>query len=123
MCVASVALLSNFQFSWTAFAEKNKHTGEDRLLGSDIIFWEKKGNSTPLPVVFNTSYTAKIAESMTTNPVIKTDLNKISTPLHGGEAETPMPVLYKKSFNKLPRWDFEDVYNQDAPPRHTVSML
>ncbi|XP_029954834.1 alpha-N-acetylgalactosaminide alpha-2,6-sialyltransferase 1-like [Salarias fasciatus] len=28
-----------------------------------------------------------------------------------------MPVLDKKSFEKAPVWDFDDVYNQDAPPR------
>ncbi|XP_051967936.1 alpha-N-acetylgalactosaminide alpha-2,6-sialyltransferase 1.1 [Xyrauchen texanus] len=26
---------------------------------------------------------------------------------------TPIPVLYKKNFTKLPEWDFEDVYLQD----------
>ncbi|XP_029953763.1 alpha-N-acetylgalactosaminide alpha-2,6-sialyltransferase 1-like isoform X2 [Salarias fasciatus] len=31
--------------------------------------------------------------------------------------ETPMPLLYKKMFEKAPVWDFDDVYNQDAPPR------
>lgn len=41
----------------------------------------------------------------------------------GSEAETPMPPLNKKSFNKFPQWDFEEVYNQDAPPRQTVRML
>ncbi|XP_054455504.1 alpha-N-acetylgalactosaminide alpha-2,6-sialyltransferase 1-like, partial [Anoplopoma fimbria] len=35
-------------------------------------------------------------------------------------AETPMPVLSRKSFKKLPEWDFEDIYNQDAPPRQTT---
>ncbi|KAM9716396.1 alpha-N-acetylgalactosaminide alpha-2,6-sialyltransferase 1.1 [Menidia menidia] len=34
--------------------------------------------------------------------------------------ETPIPILYKKNFTKLPRWDFEDIYNQDAPPRLTT---
>ncbi|XP_029954736.1 alpha-N-acetylgalactosaminide alpha-2,6-sialyltransferase 1-like [Salarias fasciatus] len=28
-----------------------------------------------------------------------------------------MPLLYKKMFEKAPVWDFDDVYNQDAPPR------
>uniref|UniRef100_A0A672H5U6 alpha-N-acetylgalactosaminide alpha-2,6-sialyltransferase n=1 Tax=Salarias fasciatus TaxID=181472 RepID=A0A672H5U6_SALFA len=37
-------------------------------------------------------------------------------------AETPMPVLSKKAHKKLPQWDFEEVYNQDAPPRPTVSI-
>uniref|UniRef100_A0A3Q3IKI2 alpha-N-acetylgalactosaminide alpha-2,6-sialyltransferase n=1 Tax=Monopterus albus TaxID=43700 RepID=A0A3Q3IKI2_MONAL len=29
----------------------------------------------------------------------------------------PSPSSTKKSFKKLPQWDFEDVYNQDAPLR------
>uniref|UniRef100_A0A672H5S8 alpha-N-acetylgalactosaminide alpha-2,6-sialyltransferase n=1 Tax=Salarias fasciatus TaxID=181472 RepID=A0A672H5S8_SALFA len=33
-----------------------------------------------------------------------------------------MPVLSKKAHKKLPQWDFEEVYNQDAPPRPTVSI-
>lgn len=37
--------------------------------------------------------------------------------------ETPIPIILKKLFNKLPQWDFEDIYNQDAPPRPTVSAL
>ncbi|XP_039472229.1 alpha-N-acetylgalactosaminide alpha-2,6-sialyltransferase 1-like isoform X2 [Oreochromis aureus] len=35
-------------------------------------------------------------------------------------AETPMPLLYRGNFTKLPQWDFDDVYNQDAPPRPTT---
>lgn len=31
--------------------------------------------------------------------------------------ETPMPFMIKKLFKKAPLWAFEDVYNQDAPPR------
>lgn len=27
---------------------------------------------------------------------------------------TPIPVLYKKNFTKLPKWDFEDVYMQSS---------
>lgn len=42
---------------------------------------------------------------------------------HAAVDESALPVLSDKSFNKLPQWDFEDEYNRDAPPRHTVSML
>ncbi|XP_019211102.2 LOW QUALITY PROTEIN: alpha-N-acetylgalactosaminide alpha-2,6-sialyltransferase 1 [Oreochromis niloticus] len=31
-----------------------------------------------------------------------------------------MALIYKKDFKKLPRWDFEDVYNQDAQARPTT---
>ncbi|XP_077959436.1 alpha-N-acetylgalactosaminide alpha-2,6-sialyltransferase 1-like isoform X1 [Gasterosteus aculeatus] len=34
--------------------------------------------------------------------------------------ETPVPVLFRKDFKKLPRFDFEDIYNQDAPRRQTT---
>ncbi|XP_074519899.1 alpha-N-acetylgalactosaminide alpha-2,6-sialyltransferase 1-like [Halichoeres trimaculatus] len=34
--------------------------------------------------------------------------------------ETPIPPLDKSSFKKYPIWDFEDIYNQDAPPRHST---
>uniref|UniRef100_A0A672H5S9 alpha-N-acetylgalactosaminide alpha-2,6-sialyltransferase n=1 Tax=Salarias fasciatus TaxID=181472 RepID=A0A672H5S9_SALFA len=36
--------------------------------------------------------------------------------------ETPMPLLDKKMFEKAPVWDFDDVYNQDAPPRPTCAQ-
>lgn len=36
-------------------------------------------------------------------------------------AETPIPIMNKSSFSKLPRWAFDDVYHFDAPPRPTVS--
>lgn len=104
---------------------KNKQRSAGRLLGSDIIFWEKKGNSTPPPAALSTTYTAKMAQSTKSNPVtkLKTDPIKTSRPFRGSEAETPMPVLYKKSFKRFPQWDFEDVYNQDAPPRQTVRII
>ncbi|KAM6896974.1 alpha-N-acetylgalactosaminide alpha-2,6-sialyltransferase 1-like [Xenentodon cancila] len=33
--------------------------------------------------------------------------------------ETPIPIISRKSFTKLPQWDFEDYYSQDAPPKPT----
>ncbi|TKS89824.1 Alpha-N-acetylgalactosaminide alpha-2,6-sialyltransferase 1 [Collichthys lucidus] len=58
--------------------------------------------------------------STKTNPVtkIKTDQARISR--HPVTDETPMPILSRKSFSQLPMWDFEDVYNQDAPFRPTA---
>lgn len=35
---------------------------------------------------------------------------------------TPIPVLYKKNFTKLPVWDFEDVYLQNNEARKPVSL-
>ncbi|XP_032359098.1 alpha-N-acetylgalactosaminide alpha-2,6-sialyltransferase 1 isoform X1 [Etheostoma spectabile] len=70
--------------------------------------------STPPPVVF--THTAKKADSTKTK--LKTDQMSRST--LGAVVETPMPVLSKASFKKLPQWDFDDVYNQDVPPRQTT---
>lgn len=81
-------------------ARKAAHTGEDSLLDSDNKLGNIKVNSAPKA---------------------KTDQTTAST--HVAVGETPMPVLSRESFGKLPRWDFEDVYNRDAPPRHTVSKL
>lgn len=77
---------------------------------------DENGNLTPSPA---SAQKAPVAES--TKKVVK--LRPDPTPSRGGVAETAMPVLSEKSFEKLPRWDFDDVYNLDAPPRHTVSML
>ncbi|XP_030630995.1 alpha-N-acetylgalactosaminide alpha-2,6-sialyltransferase 1 [Chanos chanos] len=33
---------------------------------------------------------------------------------------TPIPVLYKKDFEKLPEWDFEDVYLHSSRPKETA---
>uniref|UniRef100_A0A3B3YE73 alpha-N-acetylgalactosaminide alpha-2,6-sialyltransferase n=1 Tax=Poecilia mexicana TaxID=48701 RepID=A0A3B3YE73_9TELE len=35
---------------------------------------------------------------------------------------TPIPIIKKSSFNKLPLWSFEDIYNLDAPPRPTFCL-
>lgn len=67
----------------------------------------------------------KIHESLGIKSVTKLKPDQVKTTIHGPPPvpETPMPPLSKKDFEKLPQWDFEDVYNQDAPPRQTVSMF
>lgn len=77
---------------------------------------DENRNLTPSP-----ASAQKAAAAESTEKVVK--LRPDTTPSHGGMAETAMPVLSEKSFEKLPRWDFEDVYHLDASPRHTVSML
>ncbi|XP_049614157.1 alpha-N-acetylgalactosaminide alpha-2,6-sialyltransferase 2 [Syngnathus scovelli] len=49
---------------------------------------------------------------------VEQETENASTP--GIDPETPIPILYKTNFSKLPIWDFEDVYNQDAAPINTV---
>ncbi|XP_061787722.1 alpha-N-acetylgalactosaminide alpha-2,6-sialyltransferase 1-like isoform X2 [Nerophis lumbriciformis] len=38
----------------------------------------------------------------------------------GTNPETPMPILLPQNFSKTPVWDFDYVYNQDAPPRQST---
>lgn len=108
LCVVSLPLSSYFRPSWTALSSGNIHVGS-------LFVRDESGNLTPSP----SAQKATIADS--TEKVVK--LRPDPTPSHGGEAETAMPVLSEKSFEKLPQWDFDDVYNLDAPPRHTVSMF
>ncbi|XP_041672067.1 alpha-N-acetylgalactosaminide alpha-2,6-sialyltransferase 2-like [Cheilinus undulatus] len=88
------------------------------VIDDDYELSGTKGNLTPPPDVFETTRGAKLADSAKTNSETsrKSDLKRASN----HEAETPMPPLDVKSFNKLPIWDFEDVYNQDALPRRTT---
>lgn len=37
--------------------------------------------------------------------------------------ENPIAIMGLSSFNKLPQWSFEDIYNLDAPLRTTVSIF
>lgn len=48
----------------------------------------------------------------------KVDKSNIKTPRR--TSETPIPIIKKSSFNKLPWWSFEDIYNLDAPSRPTT---
>ncbi|XP_042371933.1 alpha-N-acetylgalactosaminide alpha-2,6-sialyltransferase 1-like, partial [Plectropomus leopardus] len=68
------------------------------------------GNLTPH------AHAAETVDSTKTNPVTKQKAAQMSVS-HAVVAETPMPILNRSSFKKCPRWDFDDVYNQDAPPR------
>ncbi|XP_030610101.1 alpha-N-acetylgalactosaminide alpha-2,6-sialyltransferase 2-like [Archocentrus centrarchus] len=99
--------------SWTTFPGKNGLRWES--VSFDIKVWGKKGETSGAPSVFTEASKAKIVDSTKINPVTEP---KSST--HGAVTETPMPLLYKTNFTKLPQWNFDDVYNQDAPPRLTT---
>ncbi|XP_056222942.1 alpha-N-acetylgalactosaminide alpha-2,6-sialyltransferase 1-like isoform X2 [Seriola aureovittata] len=117
LLILSWDYLSLKRISWTNFLRKQ--TGQERLFDSDVTLWVERGISTLPPAVSNAKQ-AKVAVSTTTKPVTKLKTDQMKTSARGAVAETPMPVLSKKSFKKLPQWDFEDVYNQDAPPRQTT---
>ncbi|XP_010782226.1 alpha-N-acetylgalactosaminide alpha-2,6-sialyltransferase 1-like [Notothenia coriiceps] len=76
----------------------------------------EKGSSTSADVL---AQKTKLPDYIQTNP--GKDLKNDQTgPIRAVVAETPMPVLIRSSFKKVPEWDFEDIYNQDAPPRQTT---
>ncbi|KAK7134651.1 hypothetical protein R3I93_017931 [Phoxinus phoxinus] len=61
-----------------------------------------------------------IISALILSPHGNTRLHKTEKPFHSAEREvniTPIPVLYKKNFTKLPVWDFEDVYLRDHQAR------
>lgn len=105
-------LLSNWLLSNTLFG-RNGPRGED----SHPEFWSENG--TPTPAVFDTTQKAKNGNSMTKVAKLKT---KMRPSTHAAVEESILPVLSNKSFNKFPQWDFGDEYNEDTPPRTTVSL-
>ncbi|XP_038156746.1 alpha-N-acetylgalactosaminide alpha-2,6-sialyltransferase 1-like [Cyprinodon tularosa] len=58
----------------------------------------------------NATQSSRTAETSTRDSEPETDKKNMS-------AEYPIPIIHKSSFKKLPKWNFEDIYNLDAPPR------
>ncbi|XP_026172033.1 alpha-N-acetylgalactosaminide alpha-2,6-sialyltransferase 1-like [Mastacembelus armatus] len=112
-----------FIFSWdylsqsislTIFPGLTKHNSTYQFFHYNASHRDENGNSRQ-PLVFNITQ-EKIANSIKTNP---NATSEITNTTHG-QTETPIPVLYKTAFSKYPQWDFEDIYNQDAPPRQNI---
>ncbi|KAF7668171.1 hypothetical protein LDENG_00027190 [Lucifuga dentata] len=98
--------------SWTSISG-NKNGDKNWL--ADIPFWHKSGNLIPAPDRLTT------VDNITSNPMKANGVtDKMFTSTHGpatSVGETPIPILFKKDFQKLPQWDFNDVYYPDAQPR------
>ncbi|KAM7370586.1 hypothetical protein PAMP_010118 [Pampus punctatissimus] len=103
--------------SWTTFSDRHKQRDEDSSYYTNITLLDKKGKSALPPAMFTITHKAKITDSVA-NPLTKFKTERTST--HAAVAETPMPILKRSAFKKLPKWDFDDKYNQDAPPRQTT---
>ncbi|XP_077583674.1 alpha-N-acetylgalactosaminide alpha-2,6-sialyltransferase 2-like [Stigmatopora nigra] len=65
------------------------------------------------PAILNAS---TVTKPVTSTPVKAFKPTREKTSTRGVARETSMPLLFAKNFSKLPVWDFEDVYNQDAAP-------
>ncbi|KAL3051699.1 hypothetical protein OYC64_001853 [Pagothenia borchgrevinki] len=110
LSVCSVLLYLPWEYSlsrirWPSLSGKVRHRAHKLFFDLGM----EKGNSTSADVL---AQKTKLPDYIQTN-----DQNG---PIRGVVAETPMPVLIRSSFKKLPEWDFEDIYNQDAPPRQTT---
>ncbi|XP_024659309.2 alpha-N-acetylgalactosaminide alpha-2,6-sialyltransferase 1 isoform X1 [Maylandia zebra] len=90
--------------SWSTFIEIDDSESEDFVLERYRVYWERKLKSGPPHPDFEAEI-AEIADSAKNNTI------------QCIVAETPMALLYKKDFKKLPRWDFEDVYSKDTQHR------
>uniref|UniRef100_A0A3P8RDR1 alpha-N-acetylgalactosaminide alpha-2,6-sialyltransferase n=1 Tax=Astatotilapia calliptera TaxID=8154 RepID=A0A3P8RDR1_ASTCA len=91
--------------SWSTFIEIDDSESEDFVLERYRAYWERKLKSGPPHPDFSRRLEAKIADSAKNNTTQRI------------VAETPMALLYKKDFKKLPQWDFEDVYSKDTQHR------
>ncbi|KAF3853804.1 hypothetical protein F7725_014492 [Dissostichus mawsoni] len=117
LSVCSVLLYLPWEYSlsrirWPSLSGKVRHRAQKWFFDLGM----EKGNSTSADVF---AQKTKLPDYIQTNPgkELKNDQNG---PIRGVVAETPMPVLIKSSFKKLPEWDFDDIYNQDAPTRQTT---
>ncbi|XP_061564829.1 alpha-N-acetylgalactosaminide alpha-2,6-sialyltransferase 1-like [Cololabis saira] len=95
---------------WPAFKGRERSRGEDGLFDSNTSLFQKKG------AVFSPAHKTDLVESPKSSGFTtpKRDQRPKSP-----NPETPIPVISRKSFTKLPHWDFDDNYGQDAPPKHT----
>uniref|UniRef100_A0A3B3IE04 alpha-N-acetylgalactosaminide alpha-2,6-sialyltransferase n=1 Tax=Oryzias latipes TaxID=8090 RepID=A0A3B3IE04_ORYLA len=105
--------LSVLIFSMENLGKNVRSKGYGDLIGSDVISWQKK-STTSSRHVFTTASQAKTASKSSSGM-----LNVVKKTMPP-QTETPIPIIYRKSFSKLPQWDFEDAYNQDTPPRLTT---
>ncbi|CAI5658456.1 unnamed protein product [Oreochromis niloticus] len=89
--------------SWSTFIDDSE--SEDFVIERYRAYWKRKLKSGPPHPDFSRRLEAKIADSAKNNTTQRI------------VAETPMALLYKKDFKKLPQWDFEDVYSEDTQHR------
>uniref|UniRef100_A0A8C6KYX1 alpha-N-acetylgalactosaminide alpha-2,6-sialyltransferase n=1 Tax=Nothobranchius furzeri TaxID=105023 RepID=A0A8C6KYX1_NOTFU len=82
-------------------------SGHGRFRGKNMLFeivefWHNKRESSTSPQNTKTDVTS--GRDFVTKPK--------SSP-----EDTPIPMLSLKAFQRLPQWDFDDIYNQDSPPK------
>ncbi|XP_019726275.1 alpha-N-acetylgalactosaminide alpha-2,6-sialyltransferase 1-like isoform X2 [Hippocampus comes] len=68
------------------------------------------------PARHTTLNIAHLTKSVTPAPATEFESTTEITSTPAVVPETPMPILFVANFSRLPVWDFEDVYNQDAAP-------
>ncbi|KAM4526756.1 alpha-N-acetylgalactosaminide alpha-2,6-sialyltransferase 1-like [Fundulus diaphanus] len=103
-------LPESIRYRWIAMSGIKRFSGGNSFY-EYLKSQQNEGNTTqPL---FTTTWTLSTAETKTWESVTmsKTNETKLSP------AEHPIPIIRKSSFNKLPQWNFDDIYNLDAPPR------
>ncbi|XP_061611420.1 alpha-N-acetylgalactosaminide alpha-2,6-sialyltransferase 2-like isoform X1 [Phyllopteryx taeniolatus] len=101
--------------SWTTFSEQFEVVLDDPWVKTIAPNWVNEENAAT-PVLNRTTP----AEWVTSLQVTSFGNETVYSPLRVVSSETPMPILLKTNFSKLPFWDFEDVYIQDAAPRNTM---
>ncbi|XP_061667342.1 alpha-N-acetylgalactosaminide alpha-2,6-sialyltransferase 1-like isoform X2 [Syngnathoides biaculeatus] len=103
--------------SWTTFSEKLKVVVAEPWVETIAPNWVNEENATGGTAVLNRTSHAECVK-----PLNVTSFGNVTAyiPMRVVSPETPIPILLKTNFSKLPSWDFEDVYNQDAALRNTT---
>lgn len=114
---------SSFQWSRSFISGKTKHGGKEKLDHHDKPVRHNYANLTPTTVVLTATKDIMSSSAMKSDRVAHLQTFPSTRGASATVCETPIPIIFKKDFKKMPQWDFEDVYNQDANPRQTVSVL
>ncbi|XP_051967934.1 alpha-N-acetylgalactosaminide alpha-2,6-sialyltransferase 1-like isoform X1 [Xyrauchen texanus] len=99
-----------------------KWTGIKGIVVSSGILWEATHKPTDDHTLINKT---NITSALDLSSFRTTSFYKEENTSYSNELEaniTPIPVLYKKNFKKLPEWEFEDVYLQDHQTRITTCL-
>ncbi|KAF7705621.1 hypothetical protein HF521_020907 [Silurus meridionalis] len=110
---------------WTNVPETLHSSQRIDILGRkiDSFFWQS-GDEIPEELLrttvdvplLNSSPRSRNTKGLLEN-LVPSNATKIKHLLH----LTPIPILYKKDFKKMPKWDFEDVYMRSGEaPRQQV---
>nr|XP_055031235.1 alpha-N-acetylgalactosaminide alpha-2,6-sialyltransferase 1-like isoform X1 [Misgurnus anguillicaudatus] len=101
---------------WINFSEQWNGT-KRKVVGSKIFWRETYEHTDDLAPINKSIITSALNLSL---PRVTNLYDAENLSVEREDNTTPIPILYKTNFTKLPVWDFEDVYLQDHDARKPI---